>query len=350
MIDRASLRALFLLLFSYNAVAQIMSIPSSGYGGVTGLPTSLGPISAGQMTNDLWAISSNHSPLESPRGALSKLDLKAPWKARRAYEKGYQFLMRKDQQGAVANLTIAISIYPSYVAAHNALGTAYLGLGQNDQARSEFSQAILLDDHLPNSHLNLGCAELALQHFSAAEESIQKASALAPLDLTLLTALTYGQLRNDHYAAAIATAQQVHARNHEGAALVHFCAAAAQEAQGNLLQAQLEVKTFLKEDPKSPAAQPALQIMQDLEAEAKHPLAQASELKVSFTTVSSQAPSGPVQLPDNVRKFMQASKENMEIAEAEAAPGALPEAACPTCGIAESSAAARPEDPFGTAP
>jgi Ca-activated chloride channel homolog len=342
MINRAPLRAFLLLVFSYTggagAAAQVMSVPSSSYGG-KGLPGTLSPISSALMTNDLWAISNNRSPLESPNGALSKLDLKAPWKARRAYEKGYQLLMRKDGQSAVPHLTTAISIYPNYVSAHNALGTVYLELGKNDQARSEFSQAIALDDHLPNSYLNLGCAELALQHFPAAEESIQKASALAPLDLTLLTALAYGHLRNDHYAAAIATAHQVHGRNHDGAALVHFYAAAALEAQGDLLQAQLELKTLLQEDPQAPAAKTALRMIQELEDEAKHPPLQAAALRVSITTAYSEGPPRPAQLPDNVRKFLQASKENQQIAEAEA----QPEAACPNCGSAETSSTAQPE-------
>ena len=94
------------------------------------------------MTNNLWAINQDHrSTLESRNGALSKLDLKAPWKARREYEKGYQLLMRKDFQSAVDHLTTATSVYANFVAAHNALGSAYLGLAQNDQARAEFVAA-----------------------------------------------------------------------------------------------------------------------------------------------------------------------------------------------------------------
>src|ERR1019366_2317431 len=198
--------------------------------------------------------SQNRSPLESPSGSLSKLDLKAPGKARREFDKGYQLLMRKDHQGAVAHLTTATSIYPSFVSAHNALGTAYLGLGQNDQARAEFAQAIALDDHLPTSYLNLGCAELALKHYPAAQEAIQKASSIAPLELQLLTALTYGQFMNHDYAGAVATARQVHKDKHDGAAMVHFYAAAAWAAQDKLQQAQHELLTLLREDPKSPAA------------------------------------------------------------------------------------------------
>jgi tetratricopeptide (TPR) repeat protein len=71
-----------------------------------------------------------------------------------------------------------------------------LGLGQNEQALGEFSLSVALDSHLPYSYLNLGWAQIALKNFSSAQESIQKASGRAPLDLNLLTALTYAQL--DH--------------------------------------------------------------------------------------------------------------------------------------------------------
>lgn len=284
------------------------------------------------MDSNLWLINSqNRSPLENPNGSLSKLDLKAPGKAKREFAKGYQLLIRKDLQAAVEHLTTATSIYPSFVAAHNALGSAYLSLGQNDQARGEFAQAVSLDDHLPNSYLNLGCAELALKHFSAAQEAIQKASSIAPLDLQLLTALAYGQFMNHDYAGTIATARQVHDRKHESAAMVHFYAAAAWEAQEKLPQAQQELLTMLREDPKSPAAAQAVQMIDDLQRDQNHPAAPAAALKVSYTAVASQ-PTGPAELPERIRQLLQEQKENTQIAEAEAA------AECPTCDNTESPA------------
>jgi Tfp pilus assembly protein PilF len=40
--------------------------------------------------------------------------------------------MRKDLEAAIEHLAKSIAIYPSFVAAHNALGTAYLNQGQNE--------------------------------------------------------------------------------------------------------------------------------------------------------------------------------------------------------------------------
>lgn len=281
------------------------------------------------LDTSLWLINGqNRSPLESPNGSLSELDLKAPGKARHEYDKGYQLLMRKDHQGAVQHLSAATSIYPSYVAAHNALGSAYLGLGQNEQARAEFAQAVALDDHLPTSYLNLGCAELALSHFPAAQDAIQKASTIAPLDLQLLTALAYGQFMNHNYDGVIATAHQVHDRKHEGAAMVHFFAAAALGSQEKLPQAQQELVTFLREDPKSPAAVQAVQIIEGIKQEEMHPRTSELGVKVSYTMVPSE-PIGPVELPARIRKLLQEAKENGQIEEAEAA------ASCPDCAAAE---------------
>jgi len=266
---RVSLPAFLLLLVSSAVSAQTFGIPGSTS------PTFSMPYRQSQSINvnqNLWLLQGQDpSPLESGYGSLSKLDLKAPGKAKREYEKGYQLLMRKDDQGAIEHLLAATSIYSSFVAAHNALGSAYLGLSENDQARAEFARAVELDDHLPISYLNLGCAELALSHFAGAQEAIQKASSIAPLDLQLLTALSYAQLMNHDYTGVIATANQVHERKHDGAAMVHFFAAAALDSQGNLPQVQQELVTFLREDPKSPAALQAVQIMEDMKRDQARP-------------------------------------------------------------------------------
>ena len=68
-------------------------------------------------------------------------------------------------------------------------------MSQNEQAREEFVKAVALDDHLPNSNLNLACAELALQQYPAAEESLRKTSSIAPLDIPLQLALFYGEFQ-----------------------------------------------------------------------------------------------------------------------------------------------------------
>ena len=242
---------------SYGAVAKQgpMHIGSTGTSDKFGqfVAADLSQVSGSQV---MWsaANAASRSPLENPAGSVSKLDLKAPGKARREYEKGYQLLMKKDYKGAIEHLAAAVSTYPDCVAAHNALGNAYLALGQNDQARDQFAKAVSLDDHLPTSYLNLGCAQLALKDYPSAQASVQKASSMAPLDLQLATALTFTQFMNQDYSAVLSSAHEVHSRKHEGAAIIHFYAAAAWDSQDNLEAEQNELQTLLQEDPKSSAA------------------------------------------------------------------------------------------------
>jgi len=256
------------------AAAQLFNVPSQGDKLGGGL-TSLSALQTAKMDSTIFQFyTPEASPLESPDNSVSKLDLKAPGNARKEYAKGYVQLLRKDLQGAIDHLARAVSIYPSFVAAHNALGIAYLNLGQIQQARDEFARAIALDDHLPNSYLNLGCAQLELQQYPEAVESLKKASSIAPLDVPVLTALTYAEFKNRDYPAVIATARHVHDHKHQDAALVHLFAAGAWEAQHNLNEAQGEMDILLGEAPKSPLSGQFRQILDQIKAE-KVSLAQA---------------------------------------------------------------------------
>jgi Ca-activated chloride channel family protein len=265
---------------------------------------------------------------EGASDSVSKVDLKAPGAARRQYNDGVRFLLLKSLDRAVERLTKCIAIYPSYVAAHNALGSVYLELGQNEQAQKEFAQAVALDDHLPYSYLNLGWSQLALKDYPAAQESIEKASALAPLDLHLLTAQTYAQFLNHDYSAAIASAQQVHGRKHESAAIVHYLAAAAWQGQNNLEEAQKELQRFLDEDPKSPAADAAWQMIERIKNQKDQPPATSLEIQYSA-----------VQDDSRGRRILQQLEEQKQVAEVESEP----ESVCAACAAPNPAGSLNPD-------
>src|SRR5258708_35114643 len=323
---------LFLLLLSCIAVSQVTNSPSSqvadstslpGYGnGARGTPVLV-------QSNILDSTprlpdSENGIPLRPSDGSVSVLDLKAPIKARREFEKGYRFLNKMDLHAAVQHFTAATAIYPKFVSAINALGSSYLALGQNDQARENFARAIALDGHLPGSYFNLGCTQLALKQDLAAVQSIKKASTISPLNIQVLTALAYGQYMSQDFAAVVKTSEQVHSRRHDGAAIIHFYAAAAWKAQQNYSEAQRQLETLLREDPNSPAAERARKMTQELQEEAMGAPVVPLELRLSYSQSPDELALAQTEL--SARKVMQDSKENSQIAEAEA------QAACPNCG------------------
>jgi Ca-activated chloride channel family protein len=316
---------LFSMSVACDAVAQSLNIPSQSdaYGNMNPVDV----MQASQLQFNMFLVDSRNPRLtdvQSPSGSVSKLDLKAPGKARHEYEQGYRLLMGKDAQGAVDHLAKAIALYPKFVAAYNALGSAYLSLGQNELAHGEFTQAISLDDHLPNSYLNLGCAELSLKQYSAAEESLRKASSIAPLDVQLQLALAYGEFVNHDYSAVLATARQVHEHKHEGAALVHYFAAGAWEAQGNHSQAQDEMETLLQEDPTSASAGQFRQTLEEIKAE-QAPRADATMHPPQQVTIASPTPAEPTveEAARHAQQILQDKKEERQISEAEAAPDSI---------------------------
>ncbi len=245
--------------------------------------------------------------------------------------------MAKNLDVAITHLVNSIAIYPNFVAAHNALGTAYLEQGHKEQALEEFNKAVTLDDHLPNSYLNLGCAQLALGQFPEAEDTLKKASSIAPLDLQLLTALAYGEYANKDYSAVIATTAQVHDTKHPGAAMVHYYAAASYEAQDKLSQAQHEMETLLREDPKSPDAEQFRKILDQIKAERIRPVVVRHQTtQVVNASITAMAGPTPEEAAELARIAVQDMKERSQIAEAEAEP----EATCSDCAaspIVESS-------------
>lgn len=312
------------------AMGQSLNFPTSN--NRFGTIVSLDAIQAARMDFDIFSINTRNpdaATVESASASVSRLDLKAPSKARRKYDRGYQMLMKKDLHGAVEQLAAAVEIYPSFVAAHNALGTAYLQLNQNNEAKEEFSKAVALDDHLPNSCLNLGIAQMALKDFAGAEQSLRKASSIAPLDLQLSTALAYGELANHDYAGVISTAQEVHKRKHKNAALVHFFAAGAWEGLNNLPQAQQEMETLLQEDPKAPSRAQFEQVLDQIKnEEAVQAEAKAHPSQPPVFSFSTPATPTRAEASAQAQQVLQTIREKSQIAEAEADS----ESNCAECG------------------
>lgn len=323
----ALLAACFALFLTVRARGQGMNLaPNSSLNGFN--PTRYDMVM--EISEDRW-----QKNLESLTAGASKLDRKAPDRARREYEKGVRFLIQKNFGGAVEDLKKAVSIYPSFVSAHNALGSAYLNLAQNEPAQTEFSTAVALDNHLPYSYLNLGWAQLALKDFSSAQASIEKATKLAPLDLHLLMALDYAELLNNDYSAVIATAQQVHGRKHDGAAVVHYFAAAAYQGLNNLQSTQDELQTFLSEAPTSPFADSARQMITQIKDLRDHP--PPPKVEIAYTAAPLDPNATAVGIPQAAQRVLRQFEEQKELAQVEAEPDSVCES-CPSGPLASANA------------
>ena len=312
--------ALLLLLASAFAIAQQL--------GLNGQPLPDLARLIERQKFDVWFLHSDWGNQagkpENSSASLSKLDLIAPGKARAEYAKGFAELYRKHFNSAATHFEKAVSIFPKYFSAHNALGTAYMNLGLNQKARDEFQIAVSLDDHLPYSYSNLTLACLALQDYPGAVQAIQHAAAISPLDLKLPVLLAYAQLMNHEYPAVLTTAQKVHQRKHDQAAIVHYFAAVAQQSQNNLTGMRSELQLFLQEDPNGPSAEQARQVIAEIDPAKDHAL--VPETTVSYAPDPSELAT-PAGSPQKTRSALAQFELQRQLDSAE----------CETCVTVESA-------------
>lgn len=182
-------------------------------------------------------------------GAVSALDLDAPNNAVEQFNRASTLLKAQKSQEAVKYLKKAISDYPKFVAAHMALGRAFVDLGERDWARSEFEAAGKIDPKFAGAFLNLGRLAISGNDFATAESELEKAENLRPKDPKILLTLAFAENGNHEYVRALATVQRLHALDHKGMANAHYLAASAAMSLKNYEAMERELNIFVSEDP-----------------------------------------------------------------------------------------------------
>lgn len=95
---------------------------------------------AGGIVTLVLTRSTGHVP-----ETISVTSLKAPAKARRAYEKALKQIGRRDYANAARQLTRAVRLYPDYADAWYQLGVARQALGEIEEARKCFEKGLVND-------------------------------------------------------------------------------------------------------------------------------------------------------------------------------------------------------------
>ncbi len=198
-------------------------------------------------------------------GTISVLDMRAPKKAKKEFEKGNQLFGKAKLGEAAEHYMKAIAIYPQFVAAHNNLGVLYRQQGDNPRARDQFEAAAAQNPRLAAPFLNLGRVALMLNDNASAEPALKSARDIDPLDPEILTLLALAEYRNHHYDDAISTVRRLHTGEHKQFATAHVVAAAAWQAEGKLDGVEAEYRVFLQEDPSNASAADARKALTQIE-------------------------------------------------------------------------------------
>lgn len=180
---------------------------------------------------------------------ISAADLKVPDKARHEFDKANGAMMHQEWQKAIEHLQKAITIDPTYASAYNNLGAVYARLKDEAHERQALEKAISLNDRLYQAMVNLAKLDIRLNDYVHAQSLLERAMAVDASDPHSLMLLAYAQFFNQHYDAAIANVQRIHAMAHDNMAFAHYIAARAYEHENRLQSAVVELQAFLKEEP-----------------------------------------------------------------------------------------------------
>ena len=112
--------------------------------------------------------------------SVVELEEKIPEKARKEFDKATSAGEQGKTDEAITHLRKAISIHPTFIRAHNDLGTYLLAQGNLDEAEEAFRKALTLDPNSFNPLLNLGIVLVHKHSFVEAADQLTKALALKP--------------------------------------------------------------------------------------------------------------------------------------------------------------------------
>jgi Flp pilus assembly protein TadD len=126
-----------------------------------------------------------HRMTEVEGTSVSATALNAPKDARKAWEKGSQFMRARPKPhlaDAEKEFSKAVELYPSYANAWSDLGRVRLQLGATEAAREAFRKALDADGKLVEPYVQLGEQAAREQNWTEAGRNMDKALQLDPVD------------------------------------------------------------------------------------------------------------------------------------------------------------------------
>jgi tetratricopeptide (TPR) repeat protein len=112
--------------------------------------------------------------------SVAELKEKVPEKAQKEFDKATAAGAQGKTDEAITHLRKAVSIHPTFIRAHNDLGTYLLAEGKLDEAEEAFRKALTLDPNAFNPLLNLGIVLVHKHTFLEAADRLSKALAIEP--------------------------------------------------------------------------------------------------------------------------------------------------------------------------
>ena len=135
-------------------------------------------------------------------GAISVEDVNIPKPARKAYEQALKLQKEQQPQEALAQLTQAIELYPTYVQALTERANLLMQQNRLPEAEADFAQALKINGKYAPAWRGIGYCQIQQKNFAAAVRNLENAFALEPQVPMTLLLLGYSNLSLNRYEEA----------------------------------------------------------------------------------------------------------------------------------------------------
>lgn len=210
---------------------------------------------------------------------ISMTTLSAPKKARKAFEKGVKEAQKEKWAKAEKELTKAVTLYPEYAIAWEALGRIFEGQEKTDEARHAYAQALAADDKFISPYIRIAMMDVRLEKWQDVADTTGRVIELNPFDFP--DAYFYNSVANlqlNQLAVAVESAREAIKLNaHQEFPQVENVLGVALAQQGNYVEATEHLKKYLEIAPNAVNADLTRQQIAQLEAAVaqQNPQAQA---------------------------------------------------------------------------
>lgn len=202
---------------------------------------------------------------KSDKAMVSASELKIPSKAAKEFEAGSDLLAQNKLLEAKAKFQRATEIYPQYDQAFNNLGIVLMKLGAVSDGQRCFERALEINPRSARAYLNLARLAMQKHDYASADEKLRKTLSIEPLNAEALGMAAQAASLAGKYENAVGYARRLHSVPHAKEALAHYAAGYSYTQLGRPAEAAVEYNLFLKEDPASPLAPKAREILSGLE-------------------------------------------------------------------------------------
>ncbi len=184
--------------------------------------------------------------------AVPSVRLQVPKNAVREFEKARNAWRKHNRSEAKEHLKSAIRLYPRFDDAFSALGEMELQDGDREAARRDLATALQLNPNHADAARNLGQILVAETNYAEAEPLLQVWLRSHPGDAWALSFAALGQMTQEKFEEAVATAHKVHTLPHQEFASAHVIAGRALEHLRRFDSAAAEYRLYLAEAPDGP--------------------------------------------------------------------------------------------------